>query len=223
VYLALESILPGRMKRKELFKSNKNISPPMFQNRFVDYFSRVHFTTPLVIYVPVVGYLVYHGIWVMEASLLSFWGLFATGLLAWTFFEYTLHRWVFHWIPDRPWGEQFHFWLHGVHHDYPNDSKRLVMPPGFSLPLAVLVGSGLYFTVGPVYWSAVFGGFALGYLCYDMLHFAVHHLKWKNKWFMRVQKHHMHHHFKDPESGFGFTSKFWDWVFGTRMEDGNQR
>ena len=31
-----------------------------------------------------------------------------------------------------------HFIIHGVHHDHPNDKMRLVMPPGASIPLALL-------------------------------------------------------------------------------------
>jgi 4-hydroxysphinganine ceramide fatty acyl 2-hydroxylase len=35
-------------------------------------------------------------------------------------------------------GEKIHFIFHGVHHDYPSDSRRLVMPPSVSIPLAIL-------------------------------------------------------------------------------------
>lgn len=31
------------------------------------------------------------------------------------------------------------FTFHGVHHDYPNDSFRLVMPPVVSIPLYVVM------------------------------------------------------------------------------------
>src|SRR6267154_2452604 len=31
-----------------------------------------------------------------------------------------------------------HWIIHGVHHDHPNDPKRLVMPPSVSVPLAAL-------------------------------------------------------------------------------------
>ena len=33
-------------------------------------------------------------------------------------------------------GARFHWIIHGVHHDHPNDPLRLVMPPAVSVPLA---------------------------------------------------------------------------------------
>ncbi len=60
------------------------------------------------------------------------------GLAIWTLSEYWLHRKVFHWEPDHPIGSRMHFIIHGVHHDHPNDKMRLVMPPGASIPLALL-------------------------------------------------------------------------------------
>ena len=49
-----------------------------------------------------------------------------------------MHRWVFHYEPRSRWGKPLHFMLHGVHHDYPNDASRLVMPPAVSGPLAFI-------------------------------------------------------------------------------------
>ena len=60
----------------------------------------------------------------------------SAGCFAWTFAEYVLHRWVFHWTNDAAWGKRVHFLLHGVHHEFPNDSDRLVMPLPTSVPLA---------------------------------------------------------------------------------------
>ncbi len=51
---------------------------------------------------------------------------------------------------------------------------------------------------------------------YDILHYYFHFgpetsIKWLNK----LKKNHMKHHFRDSDRGFGVTTTFWDWVFGT--------
>ena len=56
-------------------------------------------------------------------------GLFTLGLFFWTFAEYMLHRYVFHWVTEAKWSQRFHFIMHGSHHQYPRDKERLLMPP----------------------------------------------------------------------------------------------
>lgn len=205
------------------FVHNKNLSPPMFENKFFDYFSRVHFSIPLIVYLPVVCWFLYQSAYSLhlDVASIALWGL--SGLFCWSIMEYTLHRFVFHYHPKSKSGKRIHFILHGVHHDYPSDSKRLVMPPGASIPLALLIYWLCLLVFGSVYSSPFFSGFVLGYIIYDMSHYAVHHLNYKNKLFRAIKKHHMLHHYKDPNSGFGFTSKVWDKAFGTdfkREENG---
>ena len=57
-------------------------------------------------------------------------GMFALGVLGWTLLEYLLHRWVFHFKPDQnvEWQRDASWLIHGIHHDYPYDPDRLVMP-----------------------------------------------------------------------------------------------
>ena len=62
----------------------------------------------------------------------------AGGYLFWTLCEYWGHRTVFHFEPDHGLGKRLHWMIHGVHHDHPNDPRRLVLPPAFSIPLALL-------------------------------------------------------------------------------------
>lgn len=33
-----------------------------------------------------------------------------------------------------------------------------------------------------------------------------------------IKEHHMKHHYKEPDAGFGFTSKIWDRVFKTDFQ-----
>lgn len=182
----------------------------MFEKDWMEALSKVHFTVPLLLYLPVLGWLLWHS----EAHWASL-GWFLGGLVAWTFMEYVLHRFVFHWMPPGKWGARIHFIIHGVHHDYPNDRLRLVMPPVVSIPLAVLF-FGLYrLVLGALTVYPFFAGFLLGYLCYDMTHYAVHHLNWKHPLWQRIKQHHMLHHFQQPDKGFGVSSPLWDFVFKT--------
>ena len=112
-------------------------SPQLFESRFLDFFSRVHPAIPALIFVPVVII----GAWLgLDGgyNAIQVGGLVLAGFVIWTFSEYWLHRLVFHWEPDHPLGRRFHFIMHGVHHDHPNDRLRLVMPPAASIPLAAL-------------------------------------------------------------------------------------
>jgi sterol desaturase/sphingolipid hydroxylase (fatty acid hydroxylase superfamily) len=187
----------------------------MFESNFLEYFSRIHPVTPFVAWVPVMVLMLFRSQQRHFLGLPSTVGLFLLGLLIWTFLEYVLHRWVFHWMKDTPAGRRIHFLLHGVHHEYPNDKDRLVMPLGFSIPLGILIYLGIYFAIGQLYGEAIYAGMVLGYLGYDGTHYAVHHFRQKTRIGRFVKRHHMLHHHIDNEGGFGVSSPLWDVVFGT--------
>jgi sterol desaturase/sphingolipid hydroxylase (fatty acid hydroxylase superfamily) len=200
---------------KKLFVNTKDESVRMFESDFLNFFSKVHYSVPMFIFAPVIAYSAYLSFTTTNLSLLQLGGLFLLGIFLWTIGEYCIHRFIFHYHPKSDLAKRIHFLTHGVHHDYPQDSTRLVMPPAVSVPLGIIVFFAFYFTVGLALTWPLFTGFVLGYLVYDMTHFAVHHLNWKNKTFRSIKKHHMDHHYRDPDAGFGFTSKLWDKVFDT--------
>jgi sterol desaturase/sphingolipid hydroxylase (fatty acid hydroxylase superfamily) len=197
------------------YVSNKNESVRMFKSDFMEFFSHVHPATPLVIYLPVIGYMFYLAFWERGLSTASVSVLFVFGVLIWTLVEYTLHRYLFHYKPKTDWGKRFHFILHGVHHDYPNDATRLVMPPGISIPLAVIFYV-LFAMVFGRFAPPAFAGMVVGYLCYDMIHYATHHFSMKSGIWLWLKQYHMRHHYKDDHTGYGVSSPLWDYVFGTR-------
>ena len=198
------------------FKNNTDESPKMFENPFLDLFSRVHFIVVPIIYVPFIGYFIYLTLFKYEVSMGWFAGLFSLGVVLWTFFEYWFHRLFFHMEPKSDLGKRIHFMAHGVHHDYPNDSLRLVMPPAVSLTLAVIVYWTIFLFVQDYgLTSGLFSGFVTGYLVYDIMHFSTHYSSYKGKWFQRIKKNHMLHHYKDGNRGYGLSNIFWDRVFGT--------
>jgi dihydroceramide fatty acyl 2-hydroxylase len=194
--------------------SRLSASPPLFENRFLDFFSRIHPSVPAIIFGPVVA----AGIWLgadhgYSAGKLVL--LLAAGLFLWTLTEYWLHRLVFHWEPDHPIGARLHFVIHGVHHDHPNDRLRLVMPPGASVPLAALFLGLFVLVFGTPAAFPIFSGFIVGYLVYDYTHYHVHHHTPKTKLGKRLREQHMRHHFQDHRYGFGVSSPLWDLVFRT--------
>ncbi len=197
------------------FISNKDQTERMFQNDLLESLSRIHFSVPLFIYVPVILYFVYESVFINHLGFLSILANVLLGVFIWTFTEYVLHRFVFHWIPPGKIGARIHFMFHGVHHDYPSDSKRLVMVPAVSIPLAILFYFLFYKLLGPMYVGPFFIGFLAGYLFYDMTHYAIHHYNFKSKFWLNLKHHHMLHHYQDMQHGYGVSSKFWDLVFRT--------
>ena len=108
-----------------------------------------------------------------------------------------------------------HFIIHGVHHDHPNDKMRLVMPPGASIPLALLFFGAFWLIFGSPTAYPLFAGFLVGYLTYDYMHYYLHHFVPKSTLGKRLREQHMRHHFQDHRYGYGVSSPIWDVVFGT--------
>jgi sterol desaturase/sphingolipid hydroxylase (fatty acid hydroxylase superfamily) len=197
------------------FVSNKDETVSMFDNSFLEACSKVHFSVPLYVYIPVILVFLYRGIFLFNIEFIELISLIVLGIIVWSLAEYVLHRFVFHYVPDSKLGQRMHFIFHGVHHDYPSDSRRLVMPPSASLPLAVIFYLLFYVIVGRIYVAPFMAGFLTGYLWYDMTHYAVHHFNMHNKFWLAIKNHHMKHHYQDPSKGFGVSSPIWDKIIGT--------
>src|SRR5688500_14627093 len=120
---------------KKQYVSNSTQSVRMFKNNFLESLSKVHYSVPLFIYIPVILFFAISA-FVDGISAGTFALYYLLGLAVWTATEYILHRFIFHFVPKSSWGLRLHFIFHGVHHDYPRDAKRLVMPPSASIPLA---------------------------------------------------------------------------------------
>jgi sterol desaturase/sphingolipid hydroxylase (fatty acid hydroxylase superfamily) len=188
-------------------------SPPMFESRLLDAFSRVHPSVPILVFAPAILAL---AAWQLDfVGVAALAGLFLLGYAAWTLFEYWLHRLVFHFEPQDGIGARMHWIIHGVHHEHPNDPLRLVMPPAVSVPLAAIVFGLLFLALGKSYAPGVSAGFFAGYLAYDMLHYYVHHFTPSTRLGRILRERHMRHHFQDDTKGFGISAPYWDEVFRT--------
>lgn len=192
--------------------SGRDESVRLFQNPVLEYFSHIHPATPVVVYVPLVALAVVSG--AQTLSVLSVLVTIASGVGLWTLTEYTIHRWAFHLRPRSAIGKKLHFLVHGIHHAYPQDSTRLVMPPLVSLPLAL--GFYMCFTIAvPAISKPLWAGFIIGYVAYDVIHYLVHHRTPTSRIGRHLKKHHMHHHFVNPDSAFGVSNPLWDRIFVT--------
>lgn len=196
-------------------------SPKLFKNKILEYLTKTH---PLIIdgmYVLITSWMIYH--YTQIVAYYHWWKIllsFALGVFAWTFAEYILHRFLYHKIKDASYNSGIQYLFHGIHHEYPNDQERLVLPPIPSLILAGLFFALFYLLMGVN--AFIFSpGFIIGYCMYMTIHYIVHKVhppKRFNFWW----KHHNIHHYQQHDRAFGVSSSLWDRVFFT-MPENNRR
>lgn len=195
----------------------------LFKSDFLEFFTHISPATVIGLWLPIVVLLFVYAAMTVSGPAFPFYiplG-FITGLFLWTLAEYTLHRFLFHHHPTTPRQERIFFLFHGIHHAAPQDKTRLVMPFPVSIPLA-LVFVGLFYLVlgvlfkAPQWVAPLTAGFLVGYLAYDLTHYATHHFPMRSGYAKYIKRYHMQHHYKDPDTRFGVSSPVWDWVFRTQ-------
>ncbi len=187
----------------------------MFDAPGLERLSKVRPQTVLALYVPIVLLCTYLGLASSSVPTYMFPAYFLLGGLSWTLFEYLFHRFIFHFIPRSDNGFRLQFIMHGVHHRFPHDKNRLVMPVTVSIPVALLIWCGASALLQDNGF-ALFAGFVFGYICYDMIHYSIHHFPTPKQPALRaIWVSHLKHHFKNPHRSFGVTTPVWDYVFGT--------
>jgi sterol desaturase/sphingolipid hydroxylase (fatty acid hydroxylase superfamily) len=84
---------------------------------------------------------------------------------------------------------------------------------------------GLFYLVfavlmrAPWWANPTMAGFMIGYLIYDLTHYATHHFAMRSGYAKYIKRYHMMHHYKAPDTRFGVSSPVWDWVFSTAGTD----
>lgn len=195
----------------------------LFESDFLEFFTHISPIAVIIIWLPFSLYLLIsevvagagqHSLWYVPAA-------FILGLFFWTPTEYLMHRFVFHFRPRSPRQEKIVYLFHGIHHHQPQCKTRLVMPPVVSVPLAALF-YGLFTLIlgtllGHGEWvRPMVSGFTIGYLTYDLTHYATHHFPMRSGVAKYLKRYHMMHHYKTPDQRFGVSSPLWDIVFGTK-------
>lgn len=194
----------------------------LFKNQYVEYLTKTHPAVIFSIYVPIIVYMLYYSGFHLNLAAQQIAIIFFCGTFFWTFFEYILHRFIFHLISESPKTMKFIYIIHGNHHEYPRDRERLFMPPVPSLTIACLVFILMYFTAQyfnmSQYIFAFFPGFMAGYLTYGSMHFAIHAFNPPYAWMKPLWRNHHLHHYKNDDLGFGVSTTLWDRLFGTMFD-----
>jgi len=198
------------------------INPPeaiLFENSFCERFTKTPWYMIPILWGPLIMY--YLAIsWSLDISLFTYLSFYVTGLFLWTFTEYILHRFIFHYddkLPDNNIALMAHFLFHGIHHAFPMDKNRLVFPPVAAYPLYRGIKFLTWVFFGNVH-TLVIAGILTGYIFYDLTHYFIHHTKPAIKYFAGLKQYHVLHHYNNPKLGFGVSNKLWDFVFGTVLE-----
>ncbi len=136
---------------------------------------------------------------------------FASGIIAWTFLEYMLHRFLGHVHK----GKNLFKTEHLLHH-----SKAHYFAPAHKKALAAfVVASILFILLAGVFSPEISLAFVIGlvgmYGLYETSHFRFHKTDPVAAPFIVLRKHHFYHHFHNPKINFGVTTRFWDRIFGT--------
>ncbi|HEY5982317.1 MAG TPA: sterol desaturase family protein [Anaerolineales bacterium] len=198
----------------------------LFKSDFMEFFTHISPVAVVALWLPVAILLLVYAVATAGGDPFPTFILLGVllGLFFWTFAEYTLHRFLFHYKPKTPRQERIFFLFHGVHHAQPQVKTRLVMPFPVSIPMALLLFGLIYLVVAvilraPQWVAPLMSGFLLGYLTYDLTHYATHHFPMRSGIAKYLKRYHMQHHYKDPNTRFGVSSPIWDFVFRTRGMD----
>jgi dihydroceramide fatty acyl 2-hydroxylase len=141
------------------------------------------------------------------------WGVLGgAGLLLWTWIEYSLHRFAFHWVPRSKRLRRLQ--SHLEHHARPDDPRFTVASLAFSLPVTLAVWGVLVAVAGWERGAVVTTGAILGYLFYEVVHFSTHFSRLEAWPFRSWREHHFEHH-RHAGRCFGFTTPLWDLLFAT--------
>lgn len=187
----------------------------LFENPVLEFFTKSSLLESTLSSVLISALCIWLGLWMGATDSnkqIAIW--FVCGFFSWSFFEYVLHRYLFH-IPEKlfPWSKRFQYTVHGVHHEYPNDAQRVLLPtlpkiiitiPFFALYYLIFGKSGAFFS----------SGFLMGYYVYSLIHYSIHRFR-APKFLKPLWEHHHRHHHLDDEKAFGVSSTIWDHVFNT--------
>lgn len=137
-----------------------------------------------------------------------------TGLGAWTFLEWLLHR-AMHIDTGIGFIERLQDTAHLRHHREPDDLEHSVVRLRASIPITLLLLGVARLTLGQLDQAfAVISGLLIGYLFYEAVHLSAHAAH-PLPGLRSLQRMHLRHHFGSNDRAFGVTSPLWDWIFGT--------
>lgn len=186
----------------------------LFKNPILEKLSRTHISVPLIIFFSYSAGLLYWSITHTSLSAGTTILMFVIGLIAFTWVEYNVHRYIFHLAPTTQRRANFQYTMHGVHHEFPKDKTRLAMPPLLSITLSTILLLIFRLILGDLVFSFL-PGFLVGYAMYLSVHYMVHAYQPPQNFLKVLWVNHAIHHYKDGELVFGVSSPLWDYIYGT--------
>lgn len=186
----------------------------LFKNPILERLTRTHIGIPLAIFFVYSSGLLYWNVTHTSLSLGLSILLFVVGLLAFSWVEYMVHRYIFHMPTYTQFREKMQYTMHGVHHEFPKDKDRLAMPP----ILSITISTALLFLFRMVLGDLVFAflpGFLVGYALYLAIHYMVHAYQPPNNFLKHLWINHSVHHYREDAGVYGVSSPLWDYIYGT--------
>ncbi len=191
-------------------------SPKLFQNKYLEILTKTHPIVIVLMYFTIAYLLIRHFYFHHNTDFAVISAFFVLGFVSWTLAEYLMHRFLYHKIGDATFSSGIQYVFHGIHHEYPSDKDRLVLPIVPSLFIAVIFFAIFYLLMGRL--AFIFApGFMIGYVSYMTVHYSVHKIPAPNK-FNFWWRHHNIHHYQQHDRAFGVTTSLWDRVFLTMPE-----
>ncbi len=135
---------------------------------------------------------------------------FVSGVFAWTFIEYLMHRFGGH---QKRLGKQV-MREHLQHHATPDYFTSFAKKLALAVPVLGTLALIGYLLLGPAGLALALGT-SFGWVFYEQLHRATHVRGPRNRYGEWARLHHLHHHFHSPKANHGVTTPLWDLVFGT--------
>lgn len=152
-------------------------------------------------------------LWLAPILLLGSW-------LYWTFFEYAMHRWIYHGRYKNKFVREFVYSFHIYHHNNIEDPRVITAGPLMVIFFTFLLILPLFLIFpGAQGELSLFGFLVLvNYYFYEWIHHLIHKSKVNNFYMRFIRSYHMHHHERNWRSNFGNTTSLWDHLLGTHEE-----
>lgn len=143
----------------------------------------------------------------------------------WPLQEWLLHSQLLHLRPRRVFGfniDPVFAQYHRYHHRHPWVLERTFLPTRVLVPLVPL-NVALWWLVTPAWGLALtgVGTLTLAALLYEWTHYLTHTpYRPRSRYYRRIHKNHMLHHFKNEDAFFAFTVPAMDTLLGTEDVSG---
>jgi sterol desaturase/sphingolipid hydroxylase (fatty acid hydroxylase superfamily) len=142
--------------------------------------------------------------------------LMTAGAVYWTFAEYAVHRWFYHWRPRHRGLRRLVESFHVYHHRTPDDRAVWHAGPALVLLVLAVMGPPVLLVLRDLQQTAlVMAGATVAYALYEVAHHAFHARVYRKGPMRFLQALHLHHHDRNWGRNFGVTSPLWDLILGS--------